>query len=332
MRRWSVGWLAAALAALLTGAMLLSLRYGTTHYSLSEIITGLFIDHSSREGLILSTVRLPRLAATVLIGASLGVAGALMQGVTRNPLASPSVFGVNAGAAFAVVLMIVLFPAVPVLWRVCGALIGAIGSVTLVFALSKIIRFGKPEVKMALIGVTMQTFLAVGTQALLLLNESKAEQAMYWLAGSVVGVRWPAIAILACWCAVGLALALGLSRSLAALSLGDEVAASLGQQVRRLRLMAVCAVVMLAGASVAVAGPIGFVGLMVPHIVRYMAGVHYRVVLPLSGLLGALLLTGADVCSRAISYPGETPVGIVTALIGTPYFIYLARRQGGRMS
>ena len=314
--------------ALLAIVAVLSLVYGSTIYSLREVYAAFVEPASTKAQLILTTLRLPRMLVTVLIGANLGMAGALMQAMTRNPLASPSVFGLNAGAALAVVSMSLMLPGLSAAWRVYGAFAGALATAVLVYAVSHMIRWGKIELNMALIGVTAQTFLAVGTQGLLLFNESKTDMLLFWLAGSVIGNRWYEVSVLAGWSLIGLLGSLWLRRSLSVMGLGDELARGLGQRVKLLRVGVLITVVILAGVSVSIAGPIGFVGLIVPHMARYLVGLDYRRVIPVSGLLGALLLTLADVGSRMISYPGETPVGIVTALLGTPYFIYLARRKG----
>ncbi len=323
-RLWTV---VTACGLLLAVAILISLRYGSTTLSVRVLYDAIFHYTPSREQLILTTLRLPRVVVTVLVGANLGVAGALMQAITRNSLASPSVFGLNAGAAFAVVCMTMLLPGLSAAWRVYGAFAGALGTAVLVYALSHMIRWGKIELNMTLVGVTVQAFLAVGTQAMLIFNESKTEQLLFWLAGSVVGNRTYEASVLAIWSLPGLAAAAWLSRSVSVLGLGDELARGLGQRVRLLRGAALAVVVVLAGVSVSIAGPIGFVGLIVPHMARYILGLDYRRIIPASALLGALLLTLADIGSRWISFPGETPVGIVTALLGTPFFIYLARRR-----
>lgn len=324
-------WLSVALCSLLlVTVIVLSISIGSTFIPISSIYSALADYTPTRENLIIMNVRLPRTMVTVLIGANLGVAGAMMQAITRNPIASPSIFGINAGAAFAVVCMTMLIPGISPAWRVPGAFVGAFGAALLVFFLSLIIKWGKMDVKLVLIGVTVQTFLAVGTQSMLIFNESKAELLLFWLSGSVVGNHWQEVAVLAVWSGIGLIMGVALSRSLAILSLGDETARGLGQRVGLLRVAATTAVVILAGASVSIAGPIGFIGLIVPHIVRYLVGIDYRKVIVFSALLGALVLTLADVASRWINYPGETPVGIVTALLGTPFFIYLARRKGTR--
>lgn len=311
----------------LAAAFILSVWFGSSRLPLSTLHSALFDYGPTREQLILVKLRLPRTVATMLIGANLAVAGALMQALTRNPLASPGIFGINAGASFVIVLSLMRFPGMTANWRMAAAFAGALGTALLVYVVSQLIRWGKGELRMALTGVTVQAFLAVATQALLLFNEGKTETVMFWLTGSAAGLRWSSTSALIPWSLGGLAAALLLSRAVSVLSLGEEVARGLGQRIGLLRAAVLAVVVVLAGISVSVCGPIGFVGLMVPHIARALAGVQYRTVIPVSAVLGAALLTLADAGSRLISFPAETPVGIVTAILGGPFFIYLARRR-----
>lgn len=325
--RRSLIWIIVIGGALLLVASIASIMLGSTRFSW-QVLWSMVINYTpNREQLIIATVRLPRLITTILIGANLAVAGAIMQAITRNPLASPSVFSINAGASFVVVVTLLLFPSFPSMLRVASALIGAFVTVMTVYGLSLLIRWGKTEVKMALIGVTMQAFFSVVIQLLLLLNERKTELVMFWLTGSVVGNRWNDMQWLIPFSLAGLILAVYMSRAASILSLGSDIAKGLGQRVKRLRVVLMLLVVVLAGISVSVAGPISFIGLIVPHMVRALVGVDYRVIIPVSALLGAVLLTVADVASRFIHFPAETPVGIVTALLGAPFFIYLARKK-----
>src|SRR6478735_3967621 len=271
-----------AVIILLLISMFLSISIGSIHISFGTIKQAILNFDGSKEQSIIQSVRLPRLLVTAFVGANLAVAGALMQALTRNPLASPGIFGINAGASAAMVFLTV---------------------------------------------VAIQGMLMSLTQTLLIFNESKTEGVMFWLTGSVIGRDWGHVHVLVPFSIAGLLIAFGLGRASSLLSLGDDVARGLGQRVFAIRAFTAVVVIVLAGVSVAIAGPIGFVGLVVPHMVRYLIGVDYRVVLPMSALLGASLLLLADVLSRFITYPYETPVGAVTALLGTPYFIYLARRK-----
>lgn len=310
-----------------------SLMLGTSLFPLPTVWDYLF--HYSallKDHLLLHLLRMPRALATLLIGANLAVAGCIMQALTRNPLASPSLFGLNAGASFMVVLSIVLFPALGGLALAGASFAGGLLTVLLVLVMSAAVRGGHMEVRMALVGIVIQALLSSFTQGLLIFNEESAGRILFWLAGSVAGIKWEEVGLLIIFSLTGLICAQCLSRSLTLISVGDDIARGLGLRIWLLRVSGSSIVVILAGISVAVCGPIGFVGLIVPHIARYLMGNDYRLLIPFSALGGAILLTAADIVSRFISFPSETPVGIVTALIGAPYFVYLARRRSRRLS
>nr|WP_281944418.1 iron ABC transporter permease [Paenibacillus tyrfis] len=318
---------AAAGFVLLTVALLLSVAVGSTSMPISSVLTALLHEDGSRTHSIIRNIRIPRTVITALAGANLAVAGALMQAVTRNPLASPGIFGINAGASVAVVFVTVTYPFVTGGYTVAAAFVGGAAAAVVVFAMASVFKGAHMEVNLALTGVAIQAILSAATQALLIFNETKTDSVLFWLAGSVSGRKWEHVQTLLWWGIPALAAAFALGRSASILSLGEDMARGLGQSVWKTRSLITLVVILLAGVSVAVAGPIGFVGLMVPHIVRYLTGADYRAVIPLSALLGAVLLLLADLASRFVLFPYETPVGVVTALIGTPYFIYLARRR-----
>ncbi|MFX4304672.1 iron ABC transporter permease [Exiguobacterium sp. A1_3_1] len=278
----------------------------------------------SKAGLVLTNLRLPRLLLGLLLGANLAVAGAIMQAVTRNPLASPQVFGVNAGASFLVVLSLLIFPSLGTANLLYFAFAGALLGGVLVFSFASI--RGMTALKLALVGMAIHLLLTSLTKGLILFND-RITNVLYWLSGSLSDASWLELRIVLPWSLAGLILAASLAKSLAVFQLGQDVAVGLGQKVTRIRLLAGISVVLLAGVTVAVAGAIGFIGLMVPHITRRLVGEDYRIVLPVSAVIGGLLLTYADVLARFIAYPYESPVGIVTSLLGAPFFLLLARRQ-----
>lgn len=320
--------LAVGSLAILIILFILSLMIGSSWVSLATVIDYLFqYSTTVKEHIILHILRMPRAIAVMLIGANLSIAGCIMQALTRNPLASPSIFGINAGASFMIVLCTIVLPAVNG-WILAGAgFAGGWITVMIVLIMSIAIRGGKVEVRMALIGVVIQALLSSFTQGLLIFNEESASKIVFWLAGSAAGVKWDEIRLLAIVSTIGLGIAIGLSRSLSLISLGEDIARGLGQKIWTVRVVGSVSVILLAGISVSVVGPIGFVGLIVPHITRYLLGTDYRLLIPFAGLFGAILLTLADIGSRFVNFPAETPVGILTALIGAPYFVYLARRQ-----
>ena len=302
----------------------LSLFLGVTTIRPLEAIREWSSGDLSKETLVLTTLRLPRLLLGLVLGANLAVAGALMQAVTRNPLASPQVFGVNAGASLFVVLALLLFPAIGTANLVYFAFFGAMIGGLLVFSFASV--RGMTSLKLALVGMAIHLLLTSLTKGLILFND-RITNVLYWLSGSISDSGWLEVRLIVPWSIIGLILAFSLAKSLAIFQLGQDVAVGLGQNITRIRMLAAVAVVLLAGVTVAVAGAIGFIGLMVPHIVRRLVGEDYRYVLPVSALCGGLLLTSADVLARFIAYPYESPVGIVTALLGAPFFLYLAKRQ-----
>ncbi|MFD1040281.1 FecCD family ABC transporter permease [Virgibacillus byunsanensis] len=312
---------------LLISSMLASLRVGAASIDFSTIFQSFITNEETRDVLIVQGLRLPRTLIAVIIGASLAIAGAIMQAITLNPLASPQIFGVNAGASLMVVIGLVLLPSISPGSLVYFAFLGAILGGTVVYSMAST-GGGTSPIKLALAGITVHLFLSAIIEGIVLFHEDSTENVLFWLAGAIDGATWGDVQTILPWSIIGIILTIVLARQLTTLGLGDEMAQGLGQNVVLIRLFFSFLVVILAGASVAVAGPIGFVGLIVPHIVRKLVGVDYRIIIPFSALFGALLLVTADVLSRFIAYPSESPVGIVTALIGAPYFLYLARKGG----
>ncbi|WP_371319590.1 FecCD family ABC transporter permease [Vibrio parahaemolyticus] len=276
---------------------------------------------------ILATLRAPRTYAGLLIGASLAVSGVLMQGLTRNPLASPSILGINAGAACFMALASIGVAFFSQLNPIINAVFGALLSGGAVMLLGGFFSARSHPLRLVLAGIAISALLIGLTRASVILADDMAYSVLHWLTGSLSAVDsqqwqqlWP-------FATLGLVLAMGLARNLNLLALGDEVAVGLGGNIRLTRLISGLAVVLLAGTSVAIAGPIGFVGLLVPHLVRPIVGHNYHILIPVSALCGAALVTWSDALSRAIAFPAETPVGVITALLGTPCFIAIAMRK-----
>ncbi|EIT7124899.1 iron chelate uptake ABC transporter family permease subunit [Vibrio parahaemolyticus] len=276
---------------------------------------------------ILATLRAPRAYAGLLIGASLAVSGVLMQGLTRNPLASPSILGINAGAACFMALASIGVPFFSQLNPIINAVFGALLSGGAVMLLGGFFSARSHPLRLVLAGIAISALLIGLTRASVILADDMAYSVLHWLTGLLSAVDsqqwqqlWP-------FATLGLVLAMGLARNLNLLALGDEVAVGLGGNIRLTRLISGLAVVLLAGTSVAIAGPIGFVGLLVPHLVRPIVGHNYHILIPVSALCGAALVTWSDALSRAIAFPAETPVGVITALLGTPCFIAIAMRK-----
>lgn len=279
---------------------------------------------------VMHSLRLPRVMAALVIGASLAVAGALMQAVTRNALASPGILGVNAGACAAIVIVGGFLPAAKN--GVSLSLIAALGG-GLAWALVMLIGFRKNGLstgRLVLAGISVSAFCMAVTKAALILFEDNAYSVMRWLAGGVGNVRAPEALLLAAFCLPTLLVVLLLSARVNLLALSDDAARSLGVGLLRLRLLLCVLVLLLTGACVSVAGPIAFLALMVPHIARLLFGFDARVLLPAAALLGALFMLAADLLARYLVFPEEMPAGAVIAIVGAPFFIVLsARLKGG---
>ncbi len=318
-----------ALCGLAVACLLaVSLGVGSLAIPVPEVVSGLVAPSGDLSDLVLQTVRLPRTLAGLLVGASLAVAGAIMQALTRNPLASPGILGVNAGAALAVVAAVLVLGDPPLATYALFALAGAALAGAVVYGLATAAGAGgNSPLRLALAGAVLAAFLGALTTALLLLDQNTLDQVRFWTAGSLAGRDWDLLRLTAPYLLAGLALSLPLARQLTTLSLGDDVARGLGQGSATVKLSAAAAVVLLAGGSVALAGPIGFVGLVAPHLARFLVGADYRWVLPYSALLGAALVTVGDIGARLALRPQEIPVGVLMALLGAPFFVYLARNR-----
>lgn len=316
--------LAAALA-ILSAAFIASIAFGTTPISPSKTLEALIrYSPEDNEKVIIVTTRLPRAAFALAVGASLAMAGAIMQALTRNPLASPGLFGINAGAVLAVVLALTLLPLTALSQLVWIAFAGAALSAFLVYALGSL-GGGLTPIRLVLAGSALSALFSALTQGVLALDESGLQNVLFWLAGSVAGKDMATLSQVLPYMIAGGMLAMMLAYSLTILGAGEEVAKSLGQRTSLVRALAGAAVVLLAGSAVAAAGAIGFVGLVMPHFARYFAGNDVRWVIPYSAVLGAILLLLADLAARFPVRPGELPLGVVTGLIGMPFFIYIAR-------
>jgi iron complex transport system permease protein len=320
------GRLLVLLLALVVLGGVASLAIGSRPLSPGTVLNVLFHDDGSEAATIVHALRLPRTVLAIAVGAALGVAGALMQGHTRNPLADPGLLGVEAGASCAVVIGIFAFGVEEVSGYAWFALAGAGLAAAAVFAIGST-RRGPDPVSLVLAGAAVSAFLGAITASIIVRDSDTLDSYRFWVVGSVAGrdmsVFWQVLPFLL----LGLLLAAASTPGLNLLQLGDDVAASLGMHPRRQKAMGVAAVMLLAGGATAACGPIGFVGLVVPHLARRIGGIDYRWVVPSSALLGALLLTVADIIGRVIVRPAELQVGIVMALIGGPAFIVLVRRS-----
>lgn len=321
----------AVLVTVLVVAGAVSLAVGARALSPAEVWRGLFAapdpDRLLTEiRLIVQTVRVPRTVLAIVAGVALGVGGALIQGFTRNPIADTGLLGVNAGASFAVVLVILLFGFANPFQYVWFAFLGAAAAGAVVFGLASIGRGAGNPLTLALAGQGVAVFLAAMTTAVALSDQAALNALRFWNAGSVAGVGFDVIWPVAVFIGAGLVLALTTLPTINLLNLGDDVAQGLGVNIALSRTVGIAAITLLAGAATAACGPIAFLGLMVAHISRYVTGPDYRWLVPYAGLLGAVVLLVCDIVGRVVVRPGELAAGVVVALLGAPFFAALVWR------
>jgi iron complex transport system permease protein len=315
-----------ALAALaLVG--LLSVWAGTRGVPFTSTWSLLWQPDGSENSVIIHAYRIPRTLLGLLVGVALGLSGALTQAMTRNPLADPGLLGVSLGASTGVVVAIAFLGVGTALGYVWFAFAGAAVASVLVYVLGSSGRKAATPDRLVVAGAAVTAVLTAFNSAILLLNPRAFDQFRFWTVGALAGRNMDIVLIVLPFVAVGLFLALGLAPSLNALAMGDQLGRALGVNVNRTRVLGAVAIVLLCGAATAAAGPIGFVGLVVPHVARFVVGPDQRWVLVHSTLLAPILLIGADVLGRVLGAPGELQVGIVTAFVGAPLFIALCRRR-----
>ncbi|MGW3569579.1 FecCD family ABC transporter permease [Streptomyces sp. NPDC000941] len=321
--RRAVG-LVASLGVLLV-VVAASVAIGAKPIPLGDVWHGLFHYSGSDTDVVVRDVRVPRTVLGLLVGAALGLAGAVIQALTRNPLADPGLLGLNAGASAAVVTAISFLGVTSLTGYVWFAFLGTAVASVLVFALGGS-REATP-VRLALAGTAVYAALYGYLNAVELLDTAALDKMRFWTVGSLASANMTVVKQVAPFIAVGVVLALALGRALNAVALGDDTARALGTNLTRTRALAMAAVTLLCGAATAACGPIAFVGLMVPHAVRALTGPDLRWILPYAAVLSPVLLLGADVIGRVVSRPSELQAGVVTTLIGGPVFIYLVRRR-----
>lgn len=318
--------LLAALGAL-GAVVLLGLAVGNQPLPLSEVLAALRAHDESDAAIIVWEQRLPRTLLGVLVGAALGVGGALAQGITRNALADPALLGVSAGAALAIVIGSFALGITTLAPQILIAVPGAAVVGGTVLFLSGYGRSGMASTTLALVGLSMSALVVAMISVLVLLDAQTLDEYRYWLVGALAGRGMPTLTTVAPVLLLGLLVTALAVRGLDALALGDDVARGLGVRVNRARLASGVAVIVLTATAVAAAGPIAFVGLVVPHAARAVTGARHAWLLPYAGALGALLLVLADVVGRVVSRPAELQVGVVTALVGAPLVLVLLRRS-----
>lgn len=312
--------LGAALAALV-----LSMAFGSADITIAKIWHTLWSPTlQDTQDMVIWNIRFPRNIVAALVGANLAVAGAILQAVMKNPLADPQIVGVSSGAGLAGVIILILFPSWEYLVPMV-AFVGALAAALMVYALAW--RNGIRPTRIILAGVAVAAFLGSGISALLVFYGDRVQGALLWMVGGLSARSWPQVYVLAPYTVIGLILAFLGSRRLTILSLGDETAKGLGLPVEQTRFMMTAVAAFLAASAVSVAGLIGFVGLVIPHIARMIIGTEYRFLLPGSACLGAAVLVVSDTLGRVLFSPVEVPVGIIMAFFGAPFFLWLLRRD-----
>jgi iron complex transport system permease protein len=314
-------------AVILVAIVMASIAIGAKSIPLSDVVAGLFGDDGSESAAIVRELRVPRTLVGLAVGVALGLAGALMQALTRNPLADPGILGVEAGAAAAIVGAIALFGVTEPRAYIWFSFLGAAVASVVVYLLGSHGRAGATPVRLALAGVAVTAALTAFTNGLILLDPEAFDEFRHWVVGSLAGRDLAILGEVGPFLIVGTLIALALARPLNALALGDDSGRALGARVGRTRALGAVSITLLCGAATAVAGPIVFVGLCVPHMARAIAGPDQRWVVGYSALLAPILLLTADVIGRVVISPSELEVGVVTALIGAPVFIALVRRK-----
>jgi len=327
-RRWGrrrVLWIIVLIAALVIVGVL-SVTFGARDVAPGDVWAGLTGATDTTSAAAVAK-RVPRTILAMLVGAALAVAGTVLQGATRNPLADPQILGINGGASLAIVTGIAFFGLGTASGYIWVGMLGAAGAAVLVYGIGSLGRGGATPLRLALAGAVTAVAFSSLISAILLPRIDVMSVFRFWQVGGVGGATPETVLQVLPFLLVGLAVCLASASPLNTLALGDELAAGLGSRVRTARLVSSAGAVILCGSATAVAGPIGFVGLIVPHICRLLVGVDHRWLLPVSAAGGAILLTASDIVGRVIARPAEIEVGIVTALIGAPFFIALVRRQ-----
>lgn len=301
--------------------------FGAADISLKDVWLALFSSATSDDINVIREIRLPREAAAVLVGAALAVSGAMMQGMTRNPLADPSLLGLTSGANAALAVTLAFIPGANYFWITIACFIGAAIGAGIVFGLGASQRGGFSPFRIVLAGAAVSAFLSALAEGIGLYFKISKDVSM-WTAGGLIGTSWGQLQIVIPFIVLGLLIALFLSRQLTILSLSEETAVGLGQRTTYIKGVLFVAITILAGAAVALAGNLAFIGLMIPHIVRAIVGTDYRFIIPMSAIAGAIFMLFADLLGRIVNAPFETPVAAIVALFGLPFFLLIVRKGG----
>ncbi len=316
---------------LLMFSLALSISLGAADIDFNTVWGTIFhFNPNSVDHQIIWELRIPRVIGAAIVGSCFAVSGALMQGMTRNPLADSGLLGLNAGAAFMLALCFAFFPGLSYSYVIVFSFLGAALGAGIVYGVGSLSENGLTPIRLVLAGAAVSALLGALSEGIALYFEIGQDLA-FWYAGGVSGTTWGQLKVVTPWLCIALLGAIALSRSITILSLGEEVAIGLGERMGRVKLLSAVIILVLAGAAVSVVGAVSFVGLIVPHLARRLVGHDYRWIIPASAMLGALLVVLADLTARIINPPYETPIGALIALLGVPFFLYLARKGGGNV-
>ena len=309
------------------GMFIASMAFGSADTSIKDVWLALTTNAKTETALMLREIRLPREIAAIFVGAALAVSGAIMQGLTRNPLADPGLLGLTAGANAAMAIILVIIPSVNYFGLMIGCFIGAAIGTIMVFGIGMIQKGGFSQIRIVLAGAAVSAFLYAVSEGVGIYFKLSKSISM-WTSGGLSGTNWDQLKVIVPFIIIGILLSVLLSRQLTILSLNEEVAVGLGQKTTQIKGILYIVIILLAGASVALVGNMTFIGLMVPHIVRAIVGTDYRFIIPMSAIAGAIFMLLADTVGRTINAPYETPVAAIVAVIGLPFFLTIVRKGG----
>jgi iron complex transport system permease protein len=317
----------AAFAAL----FVVSMVFGAAHATVKDVWLALTSSATGDKILIIREIRLPREIAGIFVGAALAISGAIMQGMTRNPLADPGLLGLTAGANAALSITIAFIPAANYFGITIACFIGAAVGATIVFGIGAMKKGGFSPLRIVLAGASVSAFLYAISEGIGIYYKISKDVSM-WTAGGLIGTSWGQLQVIAPFITIGILISLFLSRQLTILSLSEEVAIGLGQKTAQVKAILFMIIIILAGSSVALVGNMAFIGLMIPHVVRAMVGTDYRFIIPMSAISGATFMLFADTLGRIINSPYETPVAAIVAMLGLPFFLIIVRKGGKAFS
>ncbi|WP_373458997.1 FecCD family ABC transporter permease [Peribacillus sp. V2I11] len=309
-------------------SLFLAVTFGAKEVTFNTVWSAVFnYNPALTQQQIIHELRLPRVIGAALVGAAFAVAGALMQGVTHNPLADAGILGINAGSMFVVALSFAFFPNIPYSLLMIFSFIGAVLSTLCIFIIGSSVPGGLTPIRLTISGAVIAALLHSLSSGVAIYYDLSQDLA-FWYAGGVAGIKWSHLKVLVPIILIAIIWAISLGRSVSLISLGNDISTNLGVNTNRIRILGMIIAVILAGVSVSAAGSIGFVGLVIPHISRKLVGGYYQLIIPMSALLGSILLILADLGARTLNPPRELAIGIMVALVGVPFFLYIARKVG----